>query len=91
MSTNLPFLLSLQNFTPSPQLQMGSPSHTVQERGGGGGGLFQTLDQEKTMLVDKLCQLKRTLAKKEEKIEFYEGHIQQLTDEIKSKSRYIEV
>lgn len=89
MSTNLPFLLSLQNFTPSPQLQMGSPSHTVQERGG--GGLFQTLDQEKTMLVDKLCQLKRTLAKKEEKIEFYEGHIQQLTDEIKSKSRYIEV
>lgn len=81
--------MSLQNFTPSPQLQTGSPSHTVQERGG--GGLFQTLDQEKTMLVDKLCQLKRTLAKKEEKIEFYEGHIQQLTDEIKSKSRYIEV
>ena len=52
-----------------------------------GVGLFQTLDHEKTVLVDKLCQMKRQLAKKEEKIEFYDGHVQQLTEDIKSKSR----
>ena len=49
--------------------------------------LFQTLDHEKTVLVEKLCQLKKLLAKKEEKLEFFEGHCHQLTEDIKGKSR----
>ena len=49
---------------------------------------FSTMDQEKIMLVEKMCQLKKELVKQEEKAEFFEEHIAQLTEEIQGKSRY---
>jgi len=49
--------------------------------------LFQTLDQEKMVLVERLCKLKRELAKQEEKMEFFEEHAQQLTEDIQRKSK----
>jgi chromosome segregation ATPase len=49
---------------------------------------FKNLDSEKTVLVEKLCQLQRNLAKKEDKLEFYESHCHQLMEDIKQKSKY---
>lgn len=49
---------------------------------------FSNMDQEKIMLVEKLCQLKKELVKQEEKAEFFEEHIAQLTEDIQGKSRY---
>lgn len=40
------------------------------------------------MLVEKLCQLKKELVKQEEKAEFFEEHIAQLTEDTQGKSRY---
>ena len=61
------------------------PSHTALNDS---GEMFQTLDYEKSVLVEKICQLKRKLARREDKLEFYEGHADQLTQDIKNKSRY---
>ena len=47
------------------------------------GEMFHTLDHEKTLLVEKMCQLKRQMARREEKLEFYDGHSQQLTEAIR--------
>lgn len=52
--------------------------------------LFRHLDHEKEVLVEKLCVLKKEIAKKQEKLEFYEEHIAQLTEEIKKKSKIIQ-
>ena len=49
--------------------------------------LFQTLDQEKMVLVERMCKLKREMAKLEEKTEFFEEHAQQLTEDIQRKSK----
>ena len=49
--------------------------------------LFQKPDQEKMVLVERLCKLKRELAKQEEKMEFFEEHAQQLTEDIQRKSK----
>lgn len=65
-----------------------SPTLVVQSRNS--STLFQTLDHEKTVLVEKICQLKRTIARREEKLEFYEGHSQQLLEDLKKKSRIIQ-
>lgn len=51
--------------------------------------MFQTLDYEKSVLVEKICQLRRKLARREDKLEFYEGHSEQLTQDIKNKSRLV--
>ena len=51
------------------------------------GELFRHLDHEKEVLVERLCTLKKEAAKKQEKLDFYEEHIAQLTDEVKKKSR----
>jgi len=48
---------------------------------------FYNMDQEKILLVEKMCHLKRELAKHEDKAGFYEDHVSQLTDDIKKKSR----
>ena len=45
------------------------------------------MDDEKVLLVQKLCQLKQELVKQEEKAEFFEEHITQLTEDIQKKSR----
>lgn len=49
--------------------------------------MFETLDQEKTLLVEKICQLNKKLVRREERIEFFEGHTSQLTEDLKKKSR----
>ena len=51
------------------------------------GELFRHLDHEKEVLVERLCVLKREAAKKQEKLDFFEEHIAQLTDEVKKKSK----
>ncbi len=48
---------------------------------------FTHMDQEKIMLVEKLCRLKKELVKQEEKSEFFEEHISQLTEDIQGKSK----
>lgn len=48
---------------------------------------FHNMDQEKILLVEKLCQLKKEQVKQEDKVEFCEEHIAQLTEDIQKKSR----
>ena len=50
---------------------------------------FDNMDQEKIMLVERFCHAKKELVKQEEKIEFFEGHIAQLTEDIQRKSRLV--
>lgn len=40
------------------------------------------------MLVDKICRLQKIHAKKNEKLEFMEEHINTLVEEIQKKARY---
>ena len=47
------------------------------------------MDQEKLLLVDRLCRNKRELARMEEKIEFFEEHTSQLTEDIQRKSKSV--
>lgn len=42
---------------------------------------------DKSVLIDKLCRAHRKLAKMEEKADFTEEHIRELTEEIRKKSR----
>jgi hypothetical protein len=61
--------------------------------GGGSGGriMFQgVLDQEKRVLVEKICSLKRDMARYEERVEFFESHSHQLTEDIQRKSKIIQ-
>ena len=52
------------------------------------GEMFQgVLDQEKRVLVVKICSLKREMARCEEKMEFFESHSHQLTEDIQKKSK----
>ena len=60
--------------------------------GGGSGGriMFQgVLDQEKRVLVEKICSLKRDMARYEERVEFFESHSHQLTEDIQRKSKSV--
>jgi chromosome segregation ATPase len=57
----------------------------------GQGEMFQgVLDQEKRVLVEKICSLKRDMARCEEKMEFFESHSHQLTEDIQKKSKIIQ-
>ena len=47
------------------------------------------MDQEKILLVEKMCRLKRELAKMDEKMAFYEEHATQLTEDIQRKSKLV--
>ena len=50
--------------------------------------MFQgVLDQEKRVLVEKICSLKRDMARYEERVEFFESHSHQLTEDIQKKSK----
>ena len=42
---------------------------------------------DKSVLIDKLCRAHRKLAKMEEKADFTEEHIRELTEELRKKSR----
>ena len=49
---------------------------------------FNYMDPEKMMLVEKMCLLKKEIVRQEEKMEFFEEHITQLTEDSQKKSRY---
>eukprot|EP00118_Oscarella_pearsei_P000508 m.5131 g.5131 ORF g.5131 m.5131 type:complete len:789 (+) comp12169_c0_seq2:90-2456(+) len=53
-------------------------------------GMLKDMDQEKTILVDRICSLQQIHARKDDKMDFYEGHIQHLTEELKKKTRIIQ-
>ena len=80
--------------SPSPELLVPvitPPSHV--QRGAASPSpelLFQTMDSEKLLLVERLCRHKKELARLEEKIEFFEEHISQLTDDIQRKSKCVQ-
>ena len=42
---------------------------------------------DKSVLIDKICRAQRKLARMEEKMDFYEEHVKQLTEDIKRKSK----
>lgn len=45
------------------------------------------LEPNKAVLVERICRLQKIHAKKNEKLEFMEGHVAALVDEIQKKSR----
>ena len=45
------------------------------------------LEPGKAVLVDRICRLQKIHAKKNEKLEFMEGHVSALVDEIQKKSK----
>eukprot|EP00116_Pleurobrachia_bachei_P000835 sb/3461097/ len=49
-----------------------------------------TMDQARAMLIERLCSLQRALAKRQEKIEFYESHVETLTKDLQKKTRVIQ-
>lgn len=53
-------------------------------------GMLQDLDTEKTLLVDRICSLQQLHARKDDKMEFFEGHVHQLTEELKRKTKIIQ-
>lgn len=49
----------------------------------------QEMEPNKKILVDKICRLQRIHAKKNEKLEFMEEHINALVEEIQKKARLV--
>lgn len=47
------------------------------------------MEPSKKLLVDKICRLQKIHAKKNEKLEFMEEHINALVDEIQKKTRLV--
>lgn len=47
------------------------------------------LAPDKAVLVDRICRLQKIHAKKNEKLEFMEGHVAALVDEIQKKSKWV--
>ena len=47
----------------------------------------QSMGPDKALLVDKLVKSRKDVAKKDEKVEFLEEHIRQLTEELQKKSK----
>ena len=50
--------------------------------------IVEVVEIDKNKLLEKIVKLQKTLARKNEKIEFMEDHTHQMLDEIKKKSRY---
>ena len=49
------------------------------------------VDVDKQKIIEKICKLQKTLAKRNEKIEFLQEHVNQLTLDLKRKTRYTNV
>ncbi|XP_065883661.1 coiled-coil domain-containing protein 186-like isoform X2 [Dysidea avara] len=49
----------------------------------------QSMGPDKALLVDKLVKSRKDIAKRDEKVEFLEEHIRQLTEELQKKSKII--
>ena len=44
---------------------------------------------DQAVLVDKLIQTRKDIAKKDEKVEFLEEHVRQLTEELQKKTKQV--
>ena len=49
--------------------------------------ITQQVEVNKQLLIERIVRLQRSLARKNDKLEFLEEHIQQLVIEIKKKNR----
>lgn len=47
------------------------------------------LEPNKAVLVERICRLQKIHAKKNEKLEFMEGHVAALVEEIQKKSKWV--
>ena len=48
---------------------------------------FPEVEIDKKVLIERICKLQRVLAKRNEKQEFLEGHVNQLTEELQKKAK----
>ena len=57
--------------------------------GGGGGGSedVYVVDVDKQKIIEKIVKLQKLLAKRNEKIEFLQDHVNQLTSDLKRKTK----
>ena len=53
-------------------------------------GATMSLDNARILLIERLCSLQKVLAKRQEKIEFYESHVGTLTKDVSKKSKIIQ-
>ena len=51
--------------------------------------ITEQVEVDKQVLIERIVRLQRSLARKNEKLEFLEEHIQQLVMEIKKKNRLV--
>jgi len=56
----------------------------------GNNNQYAEIEVDKKVLVERICKLQRNLAKKNEKVEFMQEHILQLTEDLQKKSRIIQ-
>ena len=69
---------------PIPSLAQPDIHHSL------GGGERNGQIPESHILVEKIVKLQRTLARKQEKVEFMEEHISTMLEEIKKKNKLIQ-
>ena len=50
---------------------------------------FPEVEIDKKVLIERICKLQRVLARKNEKLEFMEEHINQLTLDIQRKTKLV--
>ena len=50
---------------------------------------MQFVEVDKQVLVEKIVRLQRSLARKGEKVEFLEEHVNQLINELQRKAKYV--
>lgn len=53
--------------------------------------ITEQVEPNSQMLIERIVKLQRGLARRNEKIEFMQEHIQQLVDEIQKKNKYVAV
>lgn len=49
--------------------------------------ITEQIEVDKNTLIDRIVKLQKTLARKNDKIEFMDDHINQLVDEIQKKNK----
>ena len=49
----------------------------------------RVIEVDKQMLIEKIVKLQKAHARKNEKIEFMDDHINQLLEEVKKKAKYV--
>ncbi|KAK3094711.1 hypothetical protein FSP39_005307 [Pinctada imbricata] len=67
-------------------VRQSSPPEQIQEY----PVITEQVEPDRQVLIERIVKLQRSLARKNEKIEFVEDHIQQLVDEIQKKNKIIQ-